>query len=388
MFTFFFQSRFIQKVCFSLETVEFSSFFLPVEGHQGWTHNFIPYLRRHRDFDKYIGEFDLVDKKCVLKGSGTMVYSNGDVYEGDWKDNQRDGYGSVMTGDKLILATFEKDMAKSGVVYYLNGGYRYEGGLNETLQKHGAGELLSVEMRDVDARVRDALCVGEWQNDKRTAANVIKMFEFIWSEPAGSNLVHEPWFKSYMTRVTCVVNCRDLVSSRDWQESRKKLPGTESNCHPGFELANVKADQNWMQLVTVGKFHVSQPLPIPPPDKNYEAKSIYDLLRQALSTSVSDDDIKAAIDETVNVLKKQHAVSFVEGADLSPGEAQCLTIYTTNFLYEQLGKAMLSLDTEQIRPWSPYLHMVQSALDKLHSPAPTHSSPLNPDASPKLFTVV
>jgi hypothetical protein len=405
--------------------VKFSSFFLKfIENDQDsgisesferfvWRHAFIPFPETHPTLDKYIGEghlvkrkkrgllqricrilgvFESMEQKFVLHGRGTLIYANGLVYEGYLEENQRNGYGILMTGKTVVRANFKNDMAKFGAVHYLNGGHWYEGGLNNTFQKHGKGTLHSVEMRDIDAGTRNAFCDGEWQNDKRTAASVIKMFEFIWSQPADSNLVHEPWFKSFMTQVSCVVNCRDLVSSRGWKDSESNLPGTKSNpYHPAFEQ-NINADQNWMQLVTVGKFNVYERLPIPPPDHNYETKSLYELLRPAVPTSVSDDDIRQLIDLADKALEKNldsqpDAMSVVTNADLSPVQAQSIAIYTCELkkkpsVYGLFNEAIRSLDAEQIGPWSSYAAMFQSAIDKLKAPPPTY-----PDASPK-FTVV
>jgi hypothetical protein len=396
--------------------VKFSRFFLKfiehdqVSGISGsfdhfvWSHAFIPFPETHPTFDKYIGEghlverkkhgllqricrvlgvFEGVEKKFVLHGRGTLIYANGFVYEGYLEKNQRNGYGILMTGKMLISAKFKEDMAKHGVVHYLNGGHWYEGGLNNTFQKHGKGTLHCVEMRDIDAGVRKAFCDGDWQNDKRTAANVLKMFEFIFSQPEDSTLVHEPWFKTYMAQVSCVVNCRDLVSTPEWKNSESNLPGTKSNPYPAFEQ-KVNADQNWMQLVTVGKFDVSQPLPIPPPDQNYETKSLFELLRQALS--VSDDTIRQLVDLADKVLDSPDSRSFVTNADLSPVQAQSIAVYTCEYMeksvYDLLNEAIRSLDTEQIRPWSSFLAVLQSAIHKLKAPPPTY-----PDASPK-FSVV
>jgi hypothetical protein len=330
----------------------------------GFRHAYFPFPKTDPTFDKCIGEGRL-EKKFVPHGRCTMIYADGFVCEGCWKDNQRQGIGFLMTGKTLIIATFDRDGASSGLVDYLNGNW-YEGDFNKIFQKHGKGTLHSVEMRDLHAGVRNAFCVNvEWQNDKRTAANVVKMFEFIWSH---SNLVHEPWFESFMTQVSCVVNCRDLVNTEEWKNSLSNLPGTNLNPFPAFEQ-NVHADQNWMQLVTF--------------------ITMYELLRPLLCMSIaSSDDICEIIHESDAKIKSPDASLFVANAKLSHVQAQSIYIFTSNLMYEGFLEELRSLVPERIRPWEPFLHTFQNAHDKLEAPPPMFSSPLDPDASPKLFTVV
>jgi hypothetical protein len=45
--------------------------------------------------DKYEGEF----RMGVKEGQGRKVWTNGDVYEGSWRGGQQDGHGTFLMGD-------------------------------------------------------------------------------------------------------------------------------------------------------------------------------------------------------------------------------------------------------------------------------------------------
>ena len=45
--------------------------------------------------DKYEGEFSM----GVKEGQGRKVWTNGDVYEGSWRGGQQDGHGTFLMGD-------------------------------------------------------------------------------------------------------------------------------------------------------------------------------------------------------------------------------------------------------------------------------------------------
>ena len=69
--------------------------------------------------DKYNGEFQNDERN----GTGTLYFSNGDKYIGKWKDNKRNGKGSILysNGDKYEGEWKNDNRHGLGVNYYLNG---------------------------------------------------------------------------------------------------------------------------------------------------------------------------------------------------------------------------------------------------------------------------
>ena len=46
----------------------------------------------------------------MRNGKGTMKYLNGDVYNGDWVDNKRQGSGKLITNDGIeYIGQFENN---------------------------------------------------------------------------------------------------------------------------------------------------------------------------------------------------------------------------------------------------------------------------------------
>ena len=73
---------------------------------------------------KYEGEF-LNDK---FEGFGIALYSNGDKYEGEWKNNKKYGRGILtnIEGTKYI-GDWKDGICEGYGIYYMNNGERYEG---------------------------------------------------------------------------------------------------------------------------------------------------------------------------------------------------------------------------------------------------------------------
>ena len=78
---------------------------------------------------KYEGEF-LNDK---IEGFGIGTYSNGDIYEGEWKNNKQYGKGTViyMEGSKYIGEWMNGKFEGIGI-FYLKNGERFEGRFSDS----------------------------------------------------------------------------------------------------------------------------------------------------------------------------------------------------------------------------------------------------------------
>ena len=68
-------------------------------------------------------------EKNKLFGRAKMIYPNGDVYDGNWINNQKDGEGiyTMCNGDSVYKGFFKADlMHGKGILKYENGD-EYEG---------------------------------------------------------------------------------------------------------------------------------------------------------------------------------------------------------------------------------------------------------------------
>ena len=69
---------------------------------------------------KYVGK---VNKKGQENGKGKMIWKNGDVYEGDWKNGKRTGKGKLTwkNGDKYEGYFKNDELDGEGTLEYSNG---------------------------------------------------------------------------------------------------------------------------------------------------------------------------------------------------------------------------------------------------------------------------
>jgi hypothetical protein len=104
--------------------------------------------------DKYTGEFD---EKGHKNGYGEIVYKNGDVYEGDWKDDRKHGYGKMKYSNGNFYEGDWKNDRKHGFgMMNYSDGNTYEGDWVEDM-RHRIGKLYDTEDR--------ILFQWGWEND-------------------------------------------------------------------------------------------------------------------------------------------------------------------------------------------------------------------------------
>lgn len=83
----------------------------------------------------YVGEW----RKNVREGAGTMSYAGGEVYEGEWRDNQREGQGTHWYADGSSYAGEWSDDKRDGQgLYSFTNGAVYEGEYRKG-QREGKG---------------------------------------------------------------------------------------------------------------------------------------------------------------------------------------------------------------------------------------------------------
>ena len=64
-----------------------------------------------------------------MEGKGIFYCSNGEKYEGDWKNNKRDGKGEYFLKDgiKIYEGDWKNDKFNGRGIFYYNNGDKYEG---------------------------------------------------------------------------------------------------------------------------------------------------------------------------------------------------------------------------------------------------------------------
>ena len=110
--------------------------------------------------NKYEGGF----KEGVKHGTGVFTWANGDTYEGGFENDMRNGYGVYCCKNGNKYDGEWKDNLKNGHgIFYFKNGDRYEGGYSNSL-KQGPGVYYSKN---------GSVYKGEWQNDMRHGKGIL-----------------------------------------------------------------------------------------------------------------------------------------------------------------------------------------------------------------------
>ena len=101
----------------------------------------------------------------IKNGYGENTYTNGDVYEGNWKDNTINGQGKYTYKNGDVYEGNWKDYKRHGygIEIILNNGLKYEG-LWKDNKKHGTGKFTFPTGK---------FFTGNWENDK--IINIIEL---------------------------------------------------------------------------------------------------------------------------------------------------------------------------------------------------------------------
>ncbi len=114
--------------------------------------------------DEYIGQ-KINGKK---NGFGKMNYANGDYYEGNWKDDLREGEGTLINnnGDKFFGIWKNDTLNENVEIIYINGD-TYKGNLKEG-KKNGKGIYAYKHL--------NIIYEGNFENDKKNGYGIITFF--------------------------------------------------------------------------------------------------------------------------------------------------------------------------------------------------------------------
>jgi hypothetical protein len=114
--------------------------------------------------DVYEGEIKN-DKK---NGKGTLIFANGTYYEGEWKDDKMYGLGKLSYSDgSLYEGQFKDDSFNGNGKLISSNRSTYKGEWKDN-KKNGHGEFLSIG----DDEKIDYLYKGEWKDDKKNGHGV------------------------------------------------------------------------------------------------------------------------------------------------------------------------------------------------------------------------
>ena len=91
-----------------------------------------------------------------------MVWPDQSKYEGEWKDDARDGKGTFyyVNGDKYV-GDWKDDVQHGKGIYYFNSGDRYEGDYVNG-ERTGQGILCTQEWRQVCRAVQERRAAWDW----------------------------------------------------------------------------------------------------------------------------------------------------------------------------------------------------------------------------------
>jgi hypothetical protein len=101
------------------------------------------------------------EEKCIkgdcVNGEGTMIYPDGSKYEGEWKDNKRDGFGIFIYPKGSKYMGYWERNKRSGLGAYNH--YKGESYIGEwkNNKKHGVGKLVLNDGGEY---------LGEWKDDE------------------------------------------------------------------------------------------------------------------------------------------------------------------------------------------------------------------------------
>ena len=128
--------------------------------------------------DSYNGEW----RNNKKDGPGTYLWKkSGAIYEGDWKDDLRNGFGmySLPTVEaryrKVYVGGWVNDKKQGNGTYYYNAQKYYEGEWYENM-RNGWGRMYYEDGSTYE---------GEWYNDKRTGTGMLRLcndnrYEGMW----------------------------------------------------------------------------------------------------------------------------------------------------------------------------------------------------------------
>ncbi|MCP5501438.1 MAG: hypothetical protein H7A25_16165 [Leptospiraceae bacterium] len=92
-------------------------------------------------------------------GKGLFRYSNGDYYEGEWKNNKANGFGILYySGGEEYFGQWKDGNAEGVGVFYFKEGGKYSGEWKKS-RAHGFGTLYD--------RYERVIFSGQWQNGKK-----------------------------------------------------------------------------------------------------------------------------------------------------------------------------------------------------------------------------
>lgn len=152
-------------------------------------------------------EGEMLQGECLRDGRGVCLYSNGTLYEGEWKRNKEHGIGTLMSSDrKRIIYKGEWERGRmhgQGTYYYSHdnplymrrneekdgsgGGSRYEGEFKENA-RHGLGKYVLPNGSVYDGEWRDnvmsgrgtfswtdgSVYVGHWKDGRRNGQGTLR----------------------------------------------------------------------------------------------------------------------------------------------------------------------------------------------------------------------
>ena len=113
----------------------------------------------------YVGQL----KKNLKNGQGTMTYSNGNIYEGEWIDDKKNGHGIMTYSNGAVYEGEWVDDKKNGqgIITWSESGSVYKGAWTDD-KKNGQGVMIYSNGNIYE---------GEWENDMRNGQGI-----YTWAE--------------------------------------------------------------------------------------------------------------------------------------------------------------------------------------------------------------